>query len=167
MLSKENWAQIQWILWEGPKSHMRLTATGCSANQRESTSFCSWLRSVRNSAITRWNACDSIIHVNGKRRNSTIGQKWEVNYLYNGQLSTPRCIKTVIIFEQHIVFNIENNGSVELFHKIGTIIRSNKDSKWQACTRETDADREQWTSKRDEQGSANAKHSCLVAALDS
>ena len=28
MLSKGNWAQIQWILWEGPKHHMRLTATG-------------------------------------------------------------------------------------------------------------------------------------------
>ena len=28
MLSKENWAQIQWKLWEGPKPHIRLTATG-------------------------------------------------------------------------------------------------------------------------------------------
>ena len=27
-------------------------------------------------------------HISGKRRNSTIGQEWEVNYLYNGQLST-------------------------------------------------------------------------------
>ena len=39
MLSKENWAQIQWIFWEGPKLHMRLTATGDSANKRVSTSF--------------------------------------------------------------------------------------------------------------------------------
>ena len=30
---------------------MRLTATGCSANIRVSTSFCSWSRSVRNTAI--------------------------------------------------------------------------------------------------------------------
>ena len=60
MLSKEIWAQIQWILWEGPKPHMRLAATGSSANKRVSTSFCSWSRSVRNSANTRWNASDSI-----------------------------------------------------------------------------------------------------------
>ena len=41
------------------KPQMRLAATGCSANHRVSTSFCSWSRSVRNSAITRWNASDS------------------------------------------------------------------------------------------------------------
>ena len=35
------------------KPHMRLTATGNSANERASTSFCSWSRSVRNSAIAR------------------------------------------------------------------------------------------------------------------
>ena len=39
--------------WEGPKPHKRLTATGDRANKRVSTSFCSWSRSVRNSAITR------------------------------------------------------------------------------------------------------------------
>ena len=39
--------------WEGPKPHKRLTATWDSANKRVSTSFCSWSRSVRNSAITR------------------------------------------------------------------------------------------------------------------
>ena len=60
MLSKENWAQIQWILWQGPKPHKRLTAIGSSAIKRVSTSFCSWSRSVRNSAITRWNASDSV-----------------------------------------------------------------------------------------------------------
>ena len=53
------WAQMQWILWEGPKPHMRLIATRDSANERVSTSFCSWSRSVRNSATTRWNACGS------------------------------------------------------------------------------------------------------------
>ena len=57
------------------------------------------------------------IHMNGKRRNSTIGPKWEDTFLYGGQLSTSRCIKTVIIFQQHFVFNIENKGSVQLFHK--------------------------------------------------
>ena len=39
---------------------MRPTATGDIANKRVSTSFCSWSRSVRNSALTRWNASDSI-----------------------------------------------------------------------------------------------------------
>ena len=42
----------QWILWEGPTTHKRLTAHRSSANKRVSTSFCSWSRSVRNSAIT-------------------------------------------------------------------------------------------------------------------
>ena len=42
------------------KLHVRLTATRSSANQRVSTSFCSWSRSVRNKAITRWNVSDSI-----------------------------------------------------------------------------------------------------------
>ena len=60
MLSRENWAQTQWIHWEGPKHHERLTATGGSANKRASTSFCSWSWSVRNSAISRWNASDAI-----------------------------------------------------------------------------------------------------------
>ena len=39
--------------------------------------------------------------MSGKRRNSTIDEKWEVNYLHNGQSGTSRCIKTV--------FNIETN----------------------------------------------------------
>ena len=47
-----------------------------------------------------------------KRRNSTFDQRWEDNYLHTGQLSTSRCIKTVIIFQQHFVFNIEIKGSV-------------------------------------------------------
>ena len=65
--------------------------------------------------------------MSGKRRNSTIDQKWEDNYLYNGQLSTSRCIKTVIIFQLHFVFNIEIKGSVQLFQKIRNIIRSSVD----------------------------------------
>ena len=43
------------------------------------------------------------IQMSGKWRNSTIDQKWEVNCLYNGQLSTSRCIKNVIIFQQHFL----------------------------------------------------------------
>ena len=69
------------------------------------------------------------IHTGGKRRNSTIGEKWEINYLYNGQLSTSRCIKTVILSQQQFVFNIEINGSVKSFQKIGNIIRSSNDLK--------------------------------------
>ena len=60
MLSKENLSsdamdtlrrsKIPWATYRGRGS----------ANKRVSTSFCSWSRSVRNSAITLWNACDSI-----------------------------------------------------------------------------------------------------------
>ena len=42
------------------KPHMRLTATGDSANKRACTSFCSWSQSVHNSAIARWSAGDPI-----------------------------------------------------------------------------------------------------------
>ena len=74
-------------------------------------------------------ASDADIHVSGKQRNSTIDPKWEDNNLYNGPLST-RCIKTVIIFQQQFVFDIEiKEGSVQLFQKIGNIIRSSNDSK--------------------------------------
>ena len=71
---------------------------GKSANKRRCTKFCSRFRPVHNSAITRWNASGSIasyallkntdIHLSGNRWNSTIDQKWEVIYLYNGQLRT-------------------------------------------------------------------------------
>ena len=44
--------------------------------------------------------------------------------MYNGQLSTSRCVKIVIIFPQHFVDSIEINGSFSLFQKIGNIIRS-------------------------------------------
>ena len=54
------------------------------------------------------------IHTSGQQRNSTLGPKREDSYLYNGQLSTSRCAKTVIIFQQHFVFNIEIKGSVSL-----------------------------------------------------
>ena len=43
------------------ETHMRFTTTRDSANKRVSTSFRSWSRSVRNSAITRWNVRDSIV----------------------------------------------------------------------------------------------------------
>ena len=115
------------------------------------------------------------IHMSGKTAETLhLAEKWEDNYLYNGQLCTSRCTRIVIIFQQQLGFYIEINGSVLLFQKIGTIIRSSNNSKWQACTRETDADRswhaghgEPWTSQRDEQGRSNARHSCLVTALHS
>ena len=65
--------------------------------------------------------------MSGKRRNSTIDQKREVNYLYNGRESTSRCIKTVIMLQQQFVFNIEIKGSVQLFQKIGNIVRSSNE----------------------------------------
>ena len=58
----ECWAKLRYSGYfeKVQNPHMRLTATRSSANKRASTSFCSWSRSVRNSAITRWNASDSI-----------------------------------------------------------------------------------------------------------
>ena len=78
---------------EVQKPHMRLTATGCIGNKRVNTSFCSWSRSVRNSAITRWNASDSIasaaltqnadIQMSGKRRNFTSWPKMGIQLIEN------------------------------------------------------------------------------------
>ena len=59
----------------------------------------------------------------------TNAPKWEDNYLYNGSLSASRCIKTVITFQQQVVFNIKIKGSVQKIQKIGNIIRSSADSK--------------------------------------
>ena len=77
-----------------------LAVTRKSANKWWRTSFCSRFRSVRDSAITRCNASGSIASYAllqmENRRNSTIGQKLEVNYLYNGQLRTSCRTKTVI-----------------------------------------------------------------------
>ena len=57
---RETWAQTQWMLWEGPKTPWATYRDRGSANKWGSTSFCSWSRSVRNSAIPRWNASNSI-----------------------------------------------------------------------------------------------------------
>ena len=102
-----------------------------SAHKRGRTSFCSWFRSVRNSAITRSNASEfywfiscaqnADIHMSGKRRNSTMTNKREDNHLYSGQHSTSRCFETVFIIQLHFVFNIENKGSVKLFQKMGLL----------------------------------------------
>ena len=45
--------------------------------------------------------------MSGKRRNSTVDQKWEVNYLKNEQLSTSLCTRIVIIFLQQLGFYIK------------------------------------------------------------
>ena len=76
--------------------------------------------------------------MSGKRRNFTNGPKWEDKYLYNGQLSTSRCISTLLsCSSSSFVFNIKINGSVLLFQKIGNIPRSGDDLKRQACMRQT------------------------------
>ena len=41
------------------------------------------------------------VHLSGKRRNSTIGPNCEDTCLYDGRRSTSRCIKTVVMFQQH------------------------------------------------------------------
>ena len=43
------------------------------------------------------------IQMSGKRRNSTIDQKWKVNYLYNGQLSTSRCVLRMSSYSSSIL----------------------------------------------------------------
>ena len=63
-----------------------------------------------------------------KRRNSTTDQKWEDNYLYNGQLCASCRTSIVIIFQQQLGFYIETKGSVKFFRWIGNIIRSIDDS---------------------------------------
>ena len=75
-----------------------------------------------------------------KRWNSTTDQKWDDNYLYNGQLRTS-CRTTIVIFQQQLCFYIEINGSVKFFRWIVNIVRSSNDSKCQASMWETDADR--------------------------
>ena len=93
-----------------------LPRPGSSANKRVRTSFFSWSRSVRNSAITRWNASDSIA---SSALLKTLIFIWVENgetpqLTKNGKsiTCTSRCIKIVIIFQQHCVFNIEMKGSV-------------------------------------------------------
>ena len=49
--------------------------------------------------------------MSGKRQNSTIDQKWEDNYLYNGQISSSRCIKIVIIIPAAFCFQHRDQRS--------------------------------------------------------
>ena len=61
----------------------------------------------------------------------------------NGEVQTheeAQGTRIVIIFQQLFGFHIETNGSDQFFRWIRNIIRSNDDSKCQACMRETDAD---------------------------
>ena len=77
-------------------------------------------------------------------------------------------------FSSILSTTLRSTDQSNYIRKSGTTIRSSHNSKWQACMRETDADRswqaghgEPRTSKRDEQGRSNARHSCLVTALHS
>ena len=61
--------------------------------------------------------------MSGKRRNSTIGQKWEVNYLYNGQLSTSRCIKTVSSYSSSILSSTSRSTDQSNYSRqLGTLL---------------------------------------------
>ena len=95
------------------------------------------------------------LHLNGKtvklhdwpQKGSQLLVQWATSYFLPYQ--------DCHLFQQQFVFNIEINGSVKLFQKIGIVIRSSHDPKWQACMRETDADRswqaghrKPWTSIR-------------------
>ena len=95
------------------------------------------------------------IHLSGNRWNSTIDEKLEVNYLYNEWTTSCflSCLNSHLV-KQQFVFNIEINRY--FFRKIGTIIRSSHDSKWQACMRGTDADRA-WQAGRGKPWTQHAK----------
>ena len=60
MLSKENLSSDTMDTLRRSKIPWATYRHQGSANKRVSTSFCSWSRSVRNSAMTLWNASDSI-----------------------------------------------------------------------------------------------------------
>ena len=113
------------------------------------------------------------VQMSGKRRKSTIDQNGKTINCTVDKLSTSRCIKTVIMFQQHFVFNIKIKGSVqcEAFtlhawpsqhgvpHPKNKRISLTISENWEhyQCTRETDAHRwwqtghgEPWTSRRDE-----------------
>ena len=126
--AREIYAQMKWILrGEAPESRQRDRAvTGKSANERGRTSFCSRFRSVRNSSIllkTR------IFILSGK---SVKLHDWPImgsQLLVRWTTSCFLLYQDCHLFQQQFVFNIEIDGW------------SSHDSKWQACMRETDADR--------------------------
>ena len=128
---------MKWILCGDPEHHDGGDRKWWSANKRGSTSIRSRFRSIRRSAIARCDASGSLASYTllnarisiwvEKRRNSTIGQKLEVNYLYSGQLRTSCRTRIVIIFLQQLGFHIETKGSVKFFRWIGNIIRSDPD----------------------------------------
>ena len=80
------------------------------------------------------------IHLSGNRWNSTIDEKLEVNYLYNGQLRAS-CRAWTVIWSSSSLSSTSRSTDIFFRKKLGTIIRPSHDSKWQACMRETDADR--------------------------
>ena len=144
-------------------------------------------RSVQNSVITWWNASGSIasdallkarisIWVE-KRRNSTIGQQWKVNYLYNGQLRITCSTRTVIYSSSS---SSSTSRSADQWN-CSSNLRLSSDpvttrSDKHACGKPmlTDPDK-QATGNREPahnnffrrvvQGGSNARHSRLVAAL--
>ena len=61
--------------------------------------------------------------MSGKRRISTSGPNWEDNFFYSRQLSTSRCIKTVIIFQQHFLSSTSRStDQSNYFRKLRTLL---------------------------------------------
>ena len=122
---------------------MRLTATVDSANKRESTSFCSWSRSVRNSAISRWNASDSIASraslktrifrwvENGETLRLTQNGKTIICTMDNSVLLV---VSRLSSYSSSILSTTSRKTDQSNYSwKNGNNIRSSADSKWQAC----------------------------------
>ena len=180
MLSKENWAQTQWIRWEGPKTPYATPRPGDSANERVHV-----LDLFVTVKLLGETPVILLLHKLCSKRGYSY--EWKngetLRLTKNGKTLTCTMDNSVLL----VVSRLSSySSSISLSstsrsmdqsnysRKIGNTIRASVDSKWQACTWKIDADRssqsghgEPWTSKRDERGRSNARHSCLVTALHS
>ena len=172
--------QIKWILGEDPANHMTvLTVTGKVQINEDAqvlfvilfwTSQCDYSMKRQRFYCFTYFAQNTDIHLSGKTAKlhdwpimgNQLLVQWTTSYFFSYQNCHPSIPAAVCL--QHRDQRIET-----WFQKIGTIVRSSHDSKWQACMRETDADRswqaghgKPWTSirkksRRDGQGKIQRK----------
>ena len=127
--------------------------------------FCSWSRSVRNSAITRWTSASPLLHQLCSKRGYSF--EWKAAKLHDWskmgrQLLVQWTTQYFSLYQdchhipEAVCLQHRDQRISPLFQKIGNMIIPSNDLKWQACMRETDADRswqaghgEPWTSRRD------------------
>ena len=167
------------------KLHKRLTATVSSANKWRSNSylFMIWICSQQcNCSMKRHRfycftsfAHNADIRMSEKRQNSAaeVDRKWKSTTCITDNLVL-LVVSRLSSYSSSILSSTSRSKDQSNYSKTGNTIRSGNNSKWQARMRETDADKswraghgEPWTSRLDEQGRSNARHSCLVTALHS